>query len=48
MMMFMQSTFLEMDYWMLPIYTPDAKGNINAPLEDVHSILTRAFDDQDK
>ncbi len=39
MMMFMQSAFLEQSYYMLPVFSPYANGDFDAPVEDVLAII---------
>lgn len=39
MMMYMQSQFLEQHYYMLPVNTPDAEGNMVVPLDHLQQVL---------
>lgn len=43
MMMYMQSTFLEQDYWMLPCMSMQANGDFDAPISDVTGIINEAL-----
>jgi len=39
MLMYLQSTMLEHDYWMVPIRSPHGNGDFTAPLDQVERIL---------
>lgn len=43
MMYYMQASFLEHDYWMLPIVTNSPDGNMDAPLDELCEILVGAL-----
>lgn len=43
MMMYMQSTYLEQDYYMLPVYTTDSGGDMTVPIDELEEILAKAM-----
>jgi hypothetical protein len=43
MMMYMQSAFLEHEYWMHPVVTPHGNGDITVPLDELKTIVTQGL-----
>jgi hypothetical protein len=39
----MQSTFLEQDYYMLPVHTTDTSGDITVPMDELEEVVTAAL-----
>lgn len=43
MMMYMQSSFLEQDYFMLPVTTTSQEGDMTVPIDELRDVLTAAL-----
>lgn len=39
----LQATFLEMDYWMLPVNTPKRNADFTAPVDQVRAVLAQVL-----
>jgi len=43
MMMYMQSAFLEHEYWMHPVVTPHGNGDMTVPVDELKTIVTQGL-----